>query len=86
MMAPCDEASDPNLTVFGARAGRRPHGKPVRVLFRSRAATGGPLSTLGMALGYIGLVAILTIAPFMQQATVPHQGRPMVCTDFGGSR
>ena len=46
----------------------------------------GPLSMLGMALGYLGLVAILSMAPFWHLAITPHQSPAMVCTDFGGSR
>lgn len=45
-----------------------------------------PLSTLAMAIGYLGLVAILTMAPFWMQTVAPKQSEPMVCTDFGGSR
>ena len=52
-----------------------------------------PISLAGMALGYLSLVAILSIAPFWhqgapfwhQEMTADH-GQPMVCTDFGGSR
>ncbi len=46
----------------------------------------GPLSMLGMALGYLGLVAILSMAPFWHLAFTPYQSPAMVCTDFGGSR
>ncbi|MGI9490082.1 MAG: hypothetical protein ACR2RF_30195 [Geminicoccaceae bacterium] len=46
----------------------------------------GPLSMLGMALGYLGLVAILSMAPFWHLAITPHQNSAIVCTDFGGSR
>lgn len=49
-------------------------------------AVRGPLSMLGMALGYLGLVAILSMAPFWHLAVTPHQSQSMVCTDFGGSR
>lgn len=44
------------------------------------------LSTLGMAVAYLGLVAILSMAPFWQQGDLPQQGQPTVATDFGGSR
>ena len=43
-------------------------------------------SMFGMAVGYLCLVAILTVAPIWQQAIAPHQGQPLACTDFGGSR
>lgn len=46
----------------------------------------GPLRMLGMTLGYLGLVAILSMAPFWHHAITPHQSPSMVCTDFGGSR
>lgn len=46
----------------------------------------GPLSMLGMALGYAGLVALLSMAPFFHLAVAPYQSHPMACTDFGGSR
>ncbi len=46
----------------------------------------GPLSMLGLAIGYLGLVAILSMAPFWHLAITPHQSPSMVCTDFGGSR
>lgn len=44
------------------------------------------LSVVGMAVGYLGLVAILSTAPYWQQTIQPHEERPLVCTDFGGSR
>lgn len=50
------------------------------------AAVRGPLSMVGMALGYLGLVAILSMAPFWHLAFTPYQSAQMVCTDFGGSR
>ncbi len=46
----------------------------------------GPLSMLGMALGYLGLVALLSMAPFFHLAIAPYQSQPIACTDFGGSR
>lgn len=47
---------------------------------------GGWLSTFGMALGYLGLVAMLSMAPYWHMAGAPHQSHIMACTDFGGSR
>lgn len=44
------------------------------------------LSMLGMAVGYMGLVMILSTAPFWHQAMTPDHGYLAACTDFGGSR
>jgi hypothetical protein len=46
----------------------------------------GRLSAIGMVLGYLGLVMILSTAPFWQQSIAPHLDQPLNCTDFGGSR
>lgn len=50
------------------------------------ASTGGRLHVLGMAVGYLGLVTILSMAPYWHVASAPHQNQIMACTDFGGSR
>ena len=44
------------------------------------------LSMLGMAIGYMGLVMILSTAPFWHQVMTPEQSYRAACTDFGGSR
>jgi len=40
----------------------------------------------GMAVGYLGLVAILSMAPVLQQTIGLHSEHILACTDFGGSR
>ena len=40
----------------------------------------------GMVLGYLALVAILSMAPYWHLAGAPDQSQIMACTDFGGSR
>lgn len=67
------------------RAGRVP-GK--RSILGGRASSGirSGFSAFGMALGYLGLVAILSMAPYWHQAIAPHPGQPLVCTESGGSR
>ncbi|MEM7041177.1 MAG: hypothetical protein AAF543_00055 [Pseudomonadota bacterium] len=67
--------------VRGGASGRRPI-----LASADRQRVSRPLSMVGMALGYIGLVAILSVAPFWHQGMTAHQGQPMACTDFGGSR
>jgi hypothetical protein len=44
------------------------------------------LAMIGVALGYLGLVAVLALAPMWQQTISPYQHQPLACTDFGGSR
>lgn len=79
-----DIASIPGSGALSDRAGSR-FGK--RQVLPSRGASWpSGLSTIGMVLGYLGLVAILATAPFWQQAGEPHRDQPAVCTDFGGSR
>ncbi len=48
--------------------------------------TGRRVPMAGMVLGYLGLVAILSMAPYWHLAGAPHQSEIMACTDFGGSR
>ncbi|MGI9508803.1 MAG: hypothetical protein ACR2QJ_05585 [Geminicoccaceae bacterium] len=76
---------EPDGKGLGEQASDRPAKKPVLPAVRS-SVINPRLSAFGMALGYLGLVAVLTLAPVWQQAAVPHQGQPLVCTDFGGSR
>lgn len=44
------------------------------------------MAVLGMAIGYLCLVAILASAPVWNQIVLPYQDSLAVCTDFGGSR
>ncbi|MGI9416980.1 MAG: hypothetical protein ACR2RA_03970 [Geminicoccaceae bacterium] len=76
--------SEPIAAMRDRRRGRFER-KPVLPGARSWM-TEGPASKLAMALGYLGLVAILTMAPFWMQTVEPQQSQPSFCTDFGGSR
>jgi len=51
-----------------------------------RRAKRSLFSVVGMGAGYLGLVAILSVAPFWHQVMLPQQSQYLVCTDFGGSR
>lgn len=80
-----DRISERNDIDGEGRVDRRSHKRSVLPI-SSLSAIRGPLSLFGMALGYLGLVAILSMAPFWHLAFTPHQSQPMVCTDFGGGR
>ena len=85
MMGLCDNVSLPGGARPEQQAGRHPMKKCILPV------VGSPMikvrwSMFGMAVGYFCLVAILTVAPIWQQAIAPHQGQPLACTDFGGSR
>lgn len=80
-----DRISERNDIDRDGRADRRSHKRSVLPI-SSLGTFKGPLSMIGMALGYLGLVAILSMAPFWHLSVAPHQSQPMVCTDFGGSR
>ncbi len=67
------------------RADRRP-GKKSVLPIGGRSLIKGPLSMFGMVLGYLGLVAILSMAPFWHLTVTPHESPSLTCTDFGGSR
>lgn len=62
---------------------------PVTAASRSRPGSRsrrGMLSNLGMAVGYLGLVMILSAAPFVHEVLGDRHGHYLACTDFGGSR
>lgn len=80
-----DRISERNDIDRDGRAHRSSQKRSVLPL-TGHGAVRGPLSMLGMAFGYLGLVAILSMAPFWHLAVTPHQSQLMVCTDFGGSR
>ncbi len=44
------------------------------------------MAILGMAVGYLGLVAVLAAVPVWSQALMPYQNPVAACPDFGGSR
>lgn len=44
------------------------------------------MALLGMALGYLGLVAILTMAPLWNQTLLGYDQHISACTESGGSR
>ena len=50
------------------------------------SAVKAPLMKVGMVVGYLGLVMMLSMAPFWHQVITPSAAQPLVCTDFGGSR
>ena len=60
--------------------------RPLLAIGQGAAHASRRLSITALALGYLGLVTILSTAPFWQQALAPAENRPLVCTDFGGSR
>ncbi len=64
---------------------------------QSETRTGGPLPSYrkrvtdatamaGLALGYLGLVIILSLTPALQSMMAPLQYQANQCTEFGGSR
>lgn len=59
--------------------------KPILPLPTSDRKT-GRLSMVGLALGYLALVMVLSTAPFWHQTLGSQPGQPAACTDFGGSR
>jgi hypothetical protein len=80
------KVSRPEAVGVDARAGRRP-GKGGMFPGMRPAAAVSRLSMVGMALGYVGLVVMLSTAPYWHQVMGPHQGQhAAACTDFGGSR
>lgn len=86
-----DKVSEPNAVGRDAPAGRGSQKRRVLPAAGPGARSGSGmignrLSMAGLALGYLGLVAILSAAPYWHQTLTPHAGQPAVCTDFGGSR
>lgn len=59
--------------------------KPIFGAFGCRMAK-GPFSVFGMALGYLGLVVMLSTAPYWNQVITPAESYVAACSDFGGSR
>jgi len=85
MTAPLDKVSEQNAIGSDARADHRSNKKSVFPIIGSNPARGW-LSKLGLAFGYLGLVAILSTAPFWHQVVAPQESYLAACTDFGGSR
>lgn len=51
-----------------------------------RKRTKRRLSMTVMAIGYLGLVALLAMAPALHQTIASPASHILACTDFGGSR
>ncbi|MEZ5935016.1 MAG: hypothetical protein R3F54_24410 [Alphaproteobacteria bacterium] len=80
-----DTISDHRAAGERIDAGRHPAKGPIFPTLRPAMVT-SRLSMVGMALGYLGLVAMLSTAPYWHQAMAPHQSHVAACTDVGGSR
>jgi hypothetical protein len=74
-----------HATGFDGDSPRRLQRKPILPMIAS-GMTKKRLPMAGMILGYLGLVAILSMAPYWHLASTPYQSQVLACTDFGGSR
>ena len=85
MTAMLDNDSGRYVIGSDVRAAQRSSKKPV---FPKTGANPvrSRLSMLGLAAGYMGLVMILSTAPFWHQVMAPEHAYFAACTDFGGSR
>ena len=85
MTAMLNEVRGQDAIGSDVQAGHRSSRKPVFPKTGANPAR-SRLSMLGLAVGYMGLVMILSTAPFWHQAMTPEHGYLAACTDFGGSR
>lgn len=85
MTGQLDIVSERNAVTSDMRAGCRLEKASILPTSGSPVVR-SPLMKVGMVIGYLGLVMVLSVAPFWHQVITPSMADVTVCTDFGGSR